>query len=189
MKNIFIDTGHSKRFPGASGLRSEVDWVRTICAALVPLLNKSKWSIQLVPDAYGSADRTSTSNLLYRIAWINKRAKDGDWLLSIHANGWTNAKANGIETCYMGGSEYMHKKAIELSTIISKATGMRLRDDGSYPDNRPTSSGRARIAMVRDTRPPALLVECGFVTNPQDMAVKPALIAKSIADFFNGPGI
>ena len=38
-RKLFIDTGHSVKYPGASGFKSEVDWVRAIADKLEPLLD------------------------------------------------------------------------------------------------------------------------------------------------------
>lgn len=185
MRKLFIDVGHSTRFPGAKGIKTEVALVREIRNELLPLLNKNRWTAIQVPETFGIWDLTANRQLINRINWINKMAKDGDFLLSIHANGWIDSKANGIEVCYMGGSEYARLKAKKMSDMLCIATGLRRRGDGTYPDNRPTASGRSRIGMVRDTRPMALLVECGFVTNPTDMAVSPKAYARGIANFLN----
>lgn len=187
MKNLFIDLGHSTKFQGAVGIKTEVLWTRTIWLKLKPMLDAKKWNIVLVPDSFGWKDLgLANRNLINRIAFINKTCKDGDWLISIHANGWNTPDANGVETCYMAGSNYMFEKAKSLSQTVSKHTGCRIRGNGAYPDDRKTASGRSRIAMVRDTRPPALLVECGFVTSKTDMDIPAEAYAQGIAEFVNG---
>lgn len=183
MRNLFVDLGHSSKFPGASGVKSEVLWNRAIWLNLKPLFDAKKWNVILVPDDYGWRDYWSSNrNLVNRINYINAKCKDGDWVLSIHGNAASNVMARGITTCYMGGSEYMKKKAISLSQAISKSTGVPVWHGGAFDDR----TGRfGRIGMVRDTKPPALLVEAGFVTNRLDMAMDSKLAAKAIADWFN----
>ena len=182
MRTLFVDLGHSSKFPGASGVKSEVLWNRSIWARLAPLLDKNKWNVVLVPESYGWTDLTSNLNLIHRISFINKNCKDGDWVLSIHGNAATNQKVRGVTTCYMGGSEYMRLKALGLSQAYAKATGVPIWGGGAFDDR----TGRfGRIGMVRDTRPPALLIEAGFVTNADDMRVDPATAAAAIAHWFN----
>lgn len=182
MRQLFLDLGHSQKFPGASGIKSEVLWNRSIWLNLKTMVDSKKWSVVLVPDAYGWSDLTSNLNLIHRISFINKNCKDGDWVLSIHGNAADGPKARGVTTCYMGGSEYMRQKAIGLSMAYSKATGVPLFGNGAFDDR----TGRfKRIGMVRDTKPPALLIEAGFVTNPQDMLVSPKVAAEGIAGWFN----
>lgn len=182
MRTLFIDLGHSSRFPGASGFKTEVLWNRSIWATLKGLLNVQKWNLILVPESYGWKDWGSNQNLINRIKFINKNCKDGDWLLSIHGNGAINKDIRGVTTCYYGGSEYMRGRARNLSLEYLKATGVPLFGDGTFDDR----TGRyGRIGMVRDTKPPALLIEAGFVTNKEDMTVDPKNAAKGIAIFFN----
>ena len=180
MRTLFIDTGHSTRFPGAGGFRSEVLWVRSVWLELSKLIDKIQWNVVLVPDSYKTDWLGSNNNLIHRIQFINKSCKDGDWLISIHGNAATNHEVRGVTTCFMGGSEYMRKKAIELSKWVSSTTGMPIWNGGAFDDR----TGRwGRIGMVRDTRPPALLVECGFVSNRLDMETLPIQAAQGINNF------
>jgi N-acetylmuramoyl-L-alanine amidase len=181
MRTLYIDLGHSTKFPGASGLKSEVLWVRSVWLELKKLLDTEKWNVVLVPDTF-SWCFTSNSNLVKRIKYINSKCKDGDWVLSIHGNAATNQRVGGVTTCYMGGSEYMRKQAVRLSTEYSKATGIKLFNGGAFDDR---TSRYGQLGMVRQTRPPALLVECGFVTNKEDMNILPQQAAKGIATYFN----
>jgi N-acetylmuramoyl-L-alanine amidase len=180
-RTLFVDLGHSSKFPGASGVKSEIVWNRSIWQKLNGLFDTDKWAVVLVPDTY-SLDLTSNLNLVHRVQFINKNCKDGDWVLSIHGNSAANPNVRGVTTCYMGGSEYMQAKAVELSKAYSASTGVPVWNGGAFDDR----TGRfGRIWMVRDTKPPALLIEAGFVTNKDDMSVDPMAAAKGIAGWFN----
>jgi N-acetylmuramoyl-L-alanine amidase len=182
MRTLFIDLGHSSRFSGANGVKSEVMWNRSIWFHLRSLIDGAKWNIVLVPESYKTDFLGSNYNLVQRIKFINKNCHDGDWVLSIHGNAAANLHARGVTTCYMGGSGFMKKKAISLSLAFSRTTGIPLFGDGSFDDR----TGRfGRIGMVRDTKPPALLIEAGFVSNAQDMAVDPKTAASAIANWLN----
>ncbi len=181
-RTLFVDLGHSSKFQGANGIKSEVLWNRLIWQYLKGLLDATKWNVVLVPDSYGWKDLTSNINLINRIKFINSKCKDGDWVLSIHGNAAINPNVRGVTTCYMGGSEYMRQKALGLSQAYAKTTDVPIWGGGAFDDR----TGRfGRIGMVRDTRPPALLIEAGFVTNSQDMMVDPEVAAEAIADWFN----
>jgi N-acetylmuramoyl-L-alanine amidase len=181
MKKLFIDLGHSKRFPGASGYKNEVDWNRAVAAVLVKLIDPTKWQVIMVPTEF-STDRSANSQLINRINWINRNAKATDYLLSLHGNGSTNHNARGVYTCYMGGFATMRQQAIALSKSYALSTGIPLARDGSFDDR----SGRfGRIGMVRDTHPLALLIEMGFCSNIFDMAVPAVKAAQGIANYYN----
>lgn len=181
MKKLFVDLGHSVKYPGAIGIKSEVQWNRAIWLHLRDLLDKKMYEIVLVPDKFWN-DYSSNRNLINRISFINKRAKPTDMLLSIHGNAATNPKARGVTTCYMGGSESGRKEAAELSEVYAEKTGVPIWNGGAFDDR----NGRfGRIGMVRDTTPFALLIEAGFVTNKEDMGVDSITAARAITKYFN----
>lgn len=186
---LFVDLGHSIRFPGADGRRfggkTEVEWTRAVWKALQPLIDPKKWVIMLVPSDFAEdvkAGQTSNSNLIRRIRWINSRHQPGAYLLSLHGNANDNPTARGVATCYYGGSKAAQLAATNLSKSYAKTTGLPLWSAGAFDDRR---NRYGRIGMVRDTKPFALLVEMGFVTNRLDMMVKPQDAAKGIAAYFN----
>jgi N-acetylmuramoyl-L-alanine amidase len=76
----------------------------------------------------------------------------------------------------------MEKMAKKMTDRICKSSGLPVFSGGTMAD---TASRFGRLGMLRDTRPPALLVEAGFVSNRTDMATDPVKIAKGLADFFN----
>lgn len=181
MRTLLVDLGHSKRYSGAIGIRSEVEWNRAIWKELKPLLNTKKWRILEVPTDY-LTDWSSNRQLINRIAWINKNSAVSDVLLSIHGNAAVNPKARGVTTCFMGGSESARLEAVKLSQSYAKATGTPVWNGGAFDDR----NGRyGQIGMVRQTRPLALLIEAGFVTNALDMSVEPKKAAEGIASYLN----
>lgn len=177
-RKLFIDTGHSVKYPGATG---EVEWVRKIAEKLYPLLDTTYWNVVKVPDVYPGETSASTS-LIKRIKWINDNGDANDMLVSIHANSAANLNARGVETCYYSGSDKSKEEALRLSKAISTSTGMPLFNDGLMGD----AEGRfGRLGMIRDTQPFALLVECGFVSNKDDMLIDQTLVARGIANYLN----
>ncbi len=183
-RKLFVDLGHSKRWPGAVGIKSEVDWNRAIWASLQPILQtlcaKKGWTLIPVPTSF-FIELSANSNLVRRIKWINARSKPSDLLLSIHGNAATNPNVRGVTTCFIGGSESARLEAIKLSQAYSQATGVPVWNGGAFDDR----NGRfGRIGMVRDTTPFALLVEAGFVTNRQDMATDIQKAAQGIESFY-----
>lgn len=177
-RKLFIDTGHSVKYPGATG---EVEWVRKIAEKLYPLLDTTYWDVVKVPDVYPGEISASTS-LIKRIKWINDNGGQDDMLVSIHANSAANVNARGVETCYYSGSDKSKEEALRLSKAVSTSSGIPLFNDGLMGD----AEGRyGRLGMIRDTQPFALLVECGFVSNKDDMLIDPTLVARGIANYLN----
>lgn len=185
MRTLYIDIGHSTRFPGAmsSALNtSEIVWNRAIWRELKGLLDKKKWSVIEVPTDYGKLDTSANQQLVNRIRFINKKSTDEDFLLSIHGNAAANPNVRGVTTCYMGGSNFARLEAIKLSKIYAKETGIPVWCGGAFDDR---NSRHGRLGMCRDTTPFALLIEAGFVTNAKDMAVSPKVAAQAIAKYYN----
>lgn len=185
-RKLFVDLGHSKRWPGAVGIKAEVDWNRAIWASLQPMLQalcaKKGWTLVPVPTNF-LIELSANNNLVQRIKWINARSKPSDLLLSIHGNAATNPNVRGVTTCFMGGSESARLEAIKFSQAYSQATGVPVWNGGAFDDR----DGRfGRIGMVRDTTPLALLIEAGFVTNKQDMAILSQTAAQGIFAYYQG---
>ena len=123
-RKLFIDTGHSVKYPGANGFKSEVELVRQIAEKLYPLLDTTYWDVIKVPDVY-PGENSPSSSLIKRIRWINDNGDSNDVLISIHANSAERPekrpgeseqdyqkrllvflnKARGVETCYYSGSQ------------------------------------------------------------------------------------
>lgn len=184
-RKLFVDLGHSAKWPGAIGVKSEVAWNRAIYRELEPLLRgvclQKGWELIAVPEAF-FGDLTANMNLVRRIRWINARSKPTDLLLSIHGNAATNPKVRGVTTCYMGGSESARREAVAMSRAYSRATGVPIWNGGAFDDR---NSRFGRIGMVRDTMPFALLIEAGFVTNTVDMMTDARKMAAGIAAYFS----
>jgi N-acetylmuramoyl-L-alanine amidase len=75
--------------------------------------------------------------------------------VSIHFNAARRRGANGIETFYASG------RAKKLASLIQ-----RYAMKTTSGENRGIK--RARFYVLRRSRIPAVLIECGFLTNPQD---------------------
>ena len=193
-RKLFIDTGHSVKYPGASGFKSEVDWVRAIADKLEPLLDNTYWDVIRVPDTY--PNETASITLVRRVGWINANGTSNDVLISIHANSDDNASARGVEVCYMGGRKEddlavtvnLRTESLRLAMAYSRATGVPLHNGGTNADVNSRfkdNTGQGRLGMVRDTKPLAFLIECGFVSNKDDMSIDPSLAASGIANYLN----
>lgn len=77
--------------------------------------------------------------------------------VSIHYNSAPRRGANGIETFYSGPAgkplaSLIHKRV--MTTTTGENRGVK----------------QAKFYVIRKTKAPAVLVECGFLTNPQDAA-------------------
>jgi len=97
---------------------------------------------------------------------LNERANfanlsNSDVFISIHCNAATNSNAHGVEVLYFPTSAPGHRLAKIVQGKLATETG--LADRGIV--------GRPHLAVLRLTHMPAVLVECGFISNPTEEAL------------------
>ncbi len=166
-KLIALDNGHGIKTPGKrtpkwtdgtvslytkKDFMHEWEFNRGVVKRLKPLLEANGFDVLEV-----SATDVDTG-LMKRVKLANDAR--ADIFVSVHANAlgnvW-NERVNGIETLTMGTGP-----GLKLGQILQKhlvwATGLRDRGmkDGSW------------LAVVKYTKMPAALVECGFMDNPAE---------------------
>lgn len=171
---IGIDPGHGGRDPGAIGPTRlyEKDVTLGISLELGRLLKAAG----LEPVFTRTDDRTI--ELVTRSALLNNQ-KCG-LAISVHINSATRQEANyfAVFVQRLGGeAEKLAHRVIEK---VTAATGWSwgADDDGIREKN---------LHMVRETKMPAILIECGFISNPeQEKQLRQpefqAKLAQAIAD-------
>ena len=85
---------------------------------------------------------------------------EADLFLSVHCNvSETNPKAMGVYTAYHGGSAESRRAAMLLKDAMVSAAGVP--DMGAHD--------RSDLAVLRLTKMPAVLLECGFMSTPEEL--------------------
>lgn len=155
---IGIDPGHGGFDPGAVGPARlyEKDVTLGISLYLSKILQDAGWDVMLTRGADVAVSRTKDVNqdLWARTNLLN--AAKCDYAISVHVNSATNAGANYISTFIQGKGGQAEKLASKVQPQLVQATG--------WPD------GGVRVQnlhMTRETKMPAILVECGFISNPE----------------------
>jgi len=155
MTLIAIDAGHGYNTPGKrspDGMQ-EYAFNRAVAKEVILLLEKT--GIQTIKTHHDSKDvpLTQRTNLANQ-----KRA---DYFISIHANAFGNGSwndANRIETYIHPAKESQAKPlALALHQALIKGTGRRGR-----------GIKQADFHVLRETAMPAILLECGFMTNREE---------------------
>lgn len=122
-----------------------------------------------------------SGHLQYVIQWINEhclklKSGYGDIVLSVHMNSAESESASGTEVIIDNRAPVeRYHEAQEIARIVSGVLGIPNR--GVKTDR---ETPRKSIAIVEDTRPPAFLVELGFVTNPRDVQAVEACGAQAV---------
>lgn len=158
MVKIMLDAGHDINTPGKralDGSMREFEFNKNVSLKAGHLLNQYE-GVEVVFSH--NMDDGVDQTLSQRTNLANQLKVDS--FISIHANAGPTS-ARGIETFIYpkaGESTYNLARAIHDHTIIN--TGMVNR-----------SVKRADFHVLRETNMHAVLIECGFMTNTQDLAL------------------
>ncbi|MEW5859217.1 MAG: N-acetylmuramoyl-L-alanine amidase [Cyanobacteriota bacterium] len=156
MGRIFISAGHGAGEPGGrAGGTTEAQEMILLRDQIVPELRSRGFEVLSVPD-----DQTSAQS----ISWINARARSGDVALEIHADAYSNPATRGATVFYIANNEERKQNA-ELLLLALLRRVPQLPSRGVKPD---TATGVGRLSFCRDTVIPSLLMEVGYLTNPDD---------------------
>lgn len=151
-KLVVIDAGHGGSDPGAISVtkKKEKDFNLAIALKVEQLLkNETEFDYVLTrsSDTYPTLkDRVKIANDL-----------NADIFISIHANSGS-ATASGVETYYT------RKESIALANVMHK----HLVSSSGLTDRKVRSKS---LHVTRETKMPAVLLECGYLSNPKDDAV------------------
>ena len=178
MGQIFISAGHGGAENGEidTGARvagtTEAQEMIQLRDLVVPELRSRGFSVLSVPDEL---------SLLQTITWINARSRSGDVALEIHADAFNNPAARGASVFHIDKNE-ARKAHAELLLIALLRRVPQLPSRGAKPD---TATGLGKLAFCRRLTSASLLMEVGFLTNPQDrelIQTRPRDFALGIAD-------
>jgi len=97
------------------------------------------------------------------IAWVNAHADSDTIVVSIHHNASKDANASGVEAYHYKGNADGQELARIICGKISEKTGIYNR--GAKIESQ---SQHNHIGIISRTKGTAVLVECGFMTNPYD---------------------
>ena len=174
---IYIDQGHNPQNPNAgsegNGYR-EQDIVYTIGVQLSRILEARGYETRLSRNS--PAEVLGTSNLSSLRARVEDANSWGaDYFISLHTNASSNPAANGSEAFVYRAPSEASRLASSMLEQLNLSTGLRNRGVMVRPG----------LYVLRRTRMPSVLVELGFITNPNDanlMANSPELFAQGLAD-------
>ncbi len=151
---IGIDPGHGGRDPGAVGPTSlyEKDVTLAVSLELDRLLKQAEI------ETFLTRQDDRHLELITRTALINNMKCD--LAISIHCNSVANRSADYFAVFVINLGGEAEKLAHRVISKVTTATGWHwgADDDGIREKN---------LHMVRETKMPAILVECGFISNPE----------------------
>ena len=164
MGRIFISAGHGgdeggRRDPGAlAGGTTEAQQMILLRDRVIPELRSRGFEVLAVPDDLG---------LRASIQWINARARRDDVALEIHADAFSNPNVRGASVFYIANNDE-RKKHAELMLLSLLRRVPQLPSRGAKPD---TATAVGSLGFARQISIASLLMEVGFLTNPDDRAL------------------
>ncbi len=179
MPRIYIDQGHNPRNPNTgaegNGLR-EQDVTYEVGQRLAVLLRRSgNYQVRLSrPTPETQLGTSNATSLRARVDDAN--AWGADYFISIHTNGSTDRSASGVEAYAYARDTRAFRLGEDIVDNLVEITG--LRDRGMLV--------RPGLYVLKRTNMPAVLVEIGFISNPNDAALMrddPQIFAQGI---YNG---
>lgn len=157
---IVLDAGHGGRDPGAIGHGlNEKDIALTLGLRLGAILTKRHGAD--VSVLYTRDDDTFVE-LSDRARFAN--ANGADYYVSIHVNSSAGPTEGGFETFVFTRPD---SADIAYQNVIHNAVAPLYRKQGR-PDR---GTKQANLAVLRETRCPAILLEYGFINNAADAAL------------------
>lgn len=161
MARIFLSAGHGgfengTRDPGTlAGGTTEAREMILLRDLVVSQLRSRAVEVLAVPDELSQVQT---------IDWINSRSRIGDVALEIQASGASNPSVRGAGIFYIAANN-QRKADAEMLIMSLLRRFPQLPNRGATPD---TATGLGRLIFCRWVSIPSMLMELGFLTNPDD---------------------
>lgn len=166
-KTIVIDAGHGKPDEGAESSRgtTEAETNLKIALKLQNLLEQSGSSVILTrSDENAIYDIDSKTLRQKKVSDIHNRVKIGnessaDIFVSIHLNKIPQQQYDGWQTFYNAQSADGQKLAVSIQNNLN---------DAIQKENNRVAKSIENIYIVKHVEIPIAIVECGFLSNPEE---------------------
>ena len=158
---IVLDAGHGKPDEGTTEEKANL----SITLKLQKLLEESGATVILTrSNENGIYDQNSKTIREMKVSDIKNRVKIGndssaDILVSIHLNKGDNSSYNGFQTFYKKDDEQGKRLASDIQASLK---------DTIKTENKREAHEISGIYLVDNVEIPTTIVECGFLSNPQE---------------------
>lgn len=159
-KSVVIDAGHGGSDPGKIGVNKslEKDINLQIALQVKEKLEKNKIKVVMTREDGESLSSTDATN--HKADDMKKRVKiinesDASIAVSIHQNSYSSEEVKGAQVFYYTHSEEGKKMAEimqENFRLANPANKRQAKENGTY-------------YMLKKTKIPTIIVECGFLSN------------------------
>lgn len=163
---VVCDAGHGEPDGGAVGANGtlEKDINLAITLKLQEVLENSGIKVILtrtgdsgLHGGVGSIRAMKLTDMHKRLEIINN--SNADLFLSVHMNSFTDKSVSGIHVFYGEKYEFIKPLAEEIMNNTSSAAGAQAHD---------VKTAEKSLYLMKNSNIPSILVECGFLSNPDE---------------------
>ncbi|MFI3175461.1 MAG: N-acetylmuramoyl-L-alanine amidase [Bacillota bacterium] len=158
-KIVVLDAGHGGWDPGTVGLQGETEKEINlkIMTRLQMLLEQGGAMVYITRTTDEALGTTKSEDMANRRIIADENM--GDILVSVHQNAFSDATAKGAQVFYHHTSEGGKKLAEDIQSLLKTFAD---------PDNQREAKSNDNYYILRSTTMPSVLVECGFLSNPEE---------------------
>lgn len=164
---VVLDAGHGEPDGGAVGINGtiEKDINLKIALKLQEVLESRGIRVLMTrTDDNSICDKSAktlhekkVSDMHNRLEIIN--TSGADLFLSIHMNSFSDPKSGGLHVFYSRNHPEAEETAVLIQESIAELTGAKTHTVKAASDT---------LFLMKNPIPPAILVECGFISNPEE---------------------
>ncbi len=165
---IVLDAGHGGEDGGAVGVNGllEKDVNLAIALELEKYLKQNHFDVIMIRDTDSSVGDQTLKTIAERKRSDTKSRlrtveETGECILiSIHQNHFSQSKYSGAQVFYSGNREE--------SALLAEAIRQNIVDSLQPGNKRENKQAESSIYLLYNCHMPAVLVECGFLSNPEE---------------------
>lgn len=164
---VVLDAGHGSPDGGAVGINGtlEKDINLDVVLKLRQILENRGMKVILTREGdsgiFDSNAETihekKVSDMKRRLDIINN--SNADLFISVHMNSFTDTTSNGLHVFYSRNHPHAEETAIRIQKKISSLTGAKTHA---------VKTASESLYLMKNPVPPSVLVECGFISNPEE---------------------
>ena len=165
MDLVVIDSGHGGSDPGKVGINEVLkkDINLKISKQVEKELKNKGYQVVMTREkdqmlAGETSGNSKIQDMKARVDLINEKAPG--LAVSIHQNSYPSSDVHGAQVFYPQGSEKSKQLADHIQSAMIK---------GLDPNNHREAKANAEYYLFRDNPYPIVIVECGFLSNPEEL--------------------
>lgn len=162
-RTVILDAGHGGSDPGKVGINNalEKEINLEISQKVKALLEAKEIKVIMTREndemlCEETADNKKREDMKRRTEMINEIRPF--LVVSIHQNSFSDASVSGAQVFYYSGSEESEKMAVLMQNALREVDEQNQRE----------AKANDSYYLLKKTKVPTLIVECGFLSNPEE---------------------